>query len=251
MITIILPVSRKNFLNRVFKSLNELECDPSKVNLLVTVDGTGDVFEKARNLTVASKFNERLCVYGKKAPANVSSMRRRRQRISEIHNTMKGLLRRCDYIFLTEDDTLLPPNALLKMMEGYRFFPEAGFITGVQVGRWGYTSIGVYTANDMITEVRSELSASGLQEIDASGFYCLLTKKSHYIDHDFQPFEDILGPDVQFGLRLAMSGYKNYVDWSVNCTHMTLKGDIDVHNTAIQRITFTKESNGKWSQLVI
>jgi hypothetical protein len=254
MITIVLPVSRIDFLNQVFESLNALECDASQVNLLTICDGDQRLFEKIRNLTVASKFNQRLCTFRNKGPANTSSMSRRRQRIADIHNEAKGLIHSCEYIFLIEDDTLLPPNALTILMENYKENPDAGFISGVQIGRWGFTLIGGYTVdnNDIPNEVFSIPKAEGLQPVDAAGIYCCLTKKDNYISHIFSPFENVLGPDFNWGIHLRQRGLQNYVNHDVKCGHLTKKGEINFDNTEVMKLRISRnDSKFGWHTEVV
>ncbi len=256
-VTIIMPVSRLDYLKRIFAQLEMLSCDAQFTNLLVYVDGDMELFDKTRNYVVQSKFAQKLCVYRRKGLADPSSVRRRRKRIAEIHNELKTMIGECDYIFSVEDDTLFPPNALQKLMQAYVYNPHAGFITGVQIGRWGYTTPGIWRVDNPydVKWVQSLLPPipqkpidpriDTIQEIDASGLYCLLTKREHYMSCTFEPFEDQLGPDFSFGIHLRKEGYKNYVDWSVNTAHLTKRGEIKVYNITLQQLTMTK-TNDTW-----
>ena len=108
--TIILPISREQHLLKVFASLELLECDRERTSLLAFVDGEADLFLTARNLVEQTKFAERLCVQG-----NIPGERRefsintRRRRIAAIHNEIRKLIKPCEYVFLIEDDGVLPP----------------------------------------------------------------------------------------------------------------------------------------------
>lgn len=246
--TIVLLVSREFFLQRIFANLDLLECDPAMTNLLVISDGDYTLFERSRNFTVNSRFKERLCIYRKKGLPNVGSVRSRRTRIADIHNEAKELIQECDYILLLEDDTIISPNTLKALLSDYSYAPHAGFISGVELGRWGYTHIGAWKVDDIYNtkQITSVLDGNGLEEVDAAGFFCCLVKKDNYIKHNFQPFENILGPDVNFGLELRKVGLKNYIDYTVKCKHITKRGDISFHNSDIMQVQFTKE-NEKWS----
>jgi hypothetical protein len=63
-VRIILPVSREQHLLRVFASLEMLDCDRARTNLLVFVDGDESLFLTARNLVDQSKFADRQCSKG-------------------------------------------------------------------------------------------------------------------------------------------------------------------------------------------
>ena len=245
--TIILPISRSSFLPQVFASLEFMICDRSITNLITYVDGDQKLFEQARNYTITSKFAERLSIFRGKGQSNPSSIKSRRQRIADIHNELKGYIKNTDYIFLTEDDTLYHPSTLRKLQETYSNYPNAGFITGVQVGRWGLRYVGLWEVDNVYetTKISSSGLKEGVHKIDASGFYCLLTKKENYIKHNFQSFQDILGPDVNFGIEMRRQGFDNYVDFRVNCTHLTPKEQLKVEN--IEYIQYEK-SHDKWWQ---
>lgn len=249
MVTIIIPVSRDDYLKRLFGQLEVLSCNPEEVNLLVYVDGDLRLFEKARNLTVMSKFKERLCVYRKKGLANVGSVLRRRQRISDIHNELKtkfNYVAEYDYVFLIEDDTLVPPDALEVLMKDLQENPNAGFVSGVELGRWGFLHVGAWFVDDVNNpmEIVSLPEQEGIVEVDAAGLYCCLMKTSTYINHTFQPYEKILGPDFDFGLALKRQGKQNYVNFDIQCIHMSKKEDITFEGHII-RVKFTKEDD-KW-----
>ena len=247
--TIVLPISRDTFLQRVFPSLEFLICDKENTNLLVLVDGNQRLYEKARNYVVSSKCKQRLCVFSNKGEVNPTSIKERRQRISDIHNQMKMLLVETDYVFSTEDDTLLHPTSLYRLQKVYSDFPYAGLVTGVQVGRWGLKYAGLWEVDKIYepTKIKSTALKQGVHKVDASGLYCLLTKKENYVKHTFEPFEDVLGPDFNYGIQLRRQGLENYCNYDVHCTHLTPKEDIKVSNISL--ISYEKQHD-KWWQII-
>lgn len=93
-----------------------LECDRERTSLLAFVDGEADLFLTARNLVEQSKFAERLCVQGDiSGPRREFSINTRRRRIAAIHNAIRKLIKPCEYVFLIEDDRVLPPDALSRL----------------------------------------------------------------------------------------------------------------------------------------
>lgn len=262
--TIVLPVSRPDFLHRIFAQLDMMPCKREQTNLLVYVDGDMSLFEKARNFVVNSKFRDKLCVYRKKGLPSVNHIKSRRRRIGQIHNEIKAIINHCDYVFLLEDDTLFPLDTLKKLLKNYAIHPYAGFITGVQIGRWGYTVPGLWKCDNPynVKQIESCLPKdgetrgiytqwAGVEEIDAAGLYCCITKLENYKKGDFEPFDEILGPDVSFGLSMRREGFKNYVDWSLGTSHLTKHGEIKLSNTTLQKITFKKREDGGWDQEVV
>lgn len=241
-ITIVLPVSRDTHLKQIFTNLEFLTCDRKTTNLLVYIDGDLRLFEKARNFTMNSKFAEKLCIYRRKGLPNASSVRSRRRRIAEIHNEMKTLINPCTYVFMIEDDTLYPYNTLEKMKDIYLDHPYAGFVSGIEIGRWGYNHIGAWVANSVydprrITSMKME---EGVRKCDAAGFYCMLTRYELYTDHTFQPFQDAMGPDVEYGMSLRKQGLVNYVDFSIKCRHLTQKEELNFTNTEIVQVELNR-----------
>jgi hypothetical protein len=265
--TIVLPISREQLLLKVFACLELLECDRERTGLLVYVDGDAALHGVAANLVAQSKFAERLCVQGDiPGPRKEFSINTRRRRIALIHNEIHKLIKPCEYVFLIEDDGVLPPDALGRLLADYLAHPYAGFIEGVELGRWGIPHVGAWRADDVYDMKRLEsamparpelLNDAGraigrvpdqvVEEIDAGGLYACLTSYRHYVDHEFQPYEGCaLGPDIEWGIALRQQGYRNYLDWSVTVEHCRSDGT-SVHPRATQpvRMTFTNQA-GSW-----
>jgi hypothetical protein len=242
--TIVMLVSRSDYLDEVFNSLNELLCDIHRTNLVVLVDGIPSLYIDVRNRVQESKFAERLCIsYSKKKPPkwNIGA---RRLRIARLHNELKKHIPISDYIFGIEDDTLIPPDALIRLRSVLQHEPNVGISSGVEVGRWGMPYIGAWLVDD-INEPRElrtiDLGKSGLQSVDATGFYCFVTRYKLYISHEFSTFErNSLGADVEFGLSLRKRGYNNYVDWRVICGHFNKRGELLLPDNGVRNITFKK-----------
>lgn len=246
MITILLLVSRTDYLHRVFASLEALECDSSNITLLTIVDGN-EAFVEARNRTMESKFKERLCIQyleGKKSNYNMAL---RRKRIAEINNFAKDYIK-TKWLFGIEDDTVFPSHTLRSLESDYLDHPFAGFIEAVEVGRWNIPHIGAWKVDDIYnpTSFKTLLPSKEMlvEPIDAGGLYCYLTKSENFVDYDFLEYKEYgLGPDVGFGIDLRRKGLTNYIDWSVNCIHVTKSRDIIVNND-VQVLTYNKTEKG-------
>lgn len=249
MVTIIMLVSRPDYLLRIFAQLEMLSCDSVLTSLLVYVDGDLELYQKARNLCEGSKFGQRLCLFRKRGQPSVGSVHRRRQRIADIHNEIKTELAPTDYVFLIEDDTLVPINALKKLMSVAELRSDVGIVSGIELGRWGYEHIGAWRVDDVYETrvIKSVPLGEGVQPVDATGLYCCVMRAKLYLEHTFAPMEAI-GPDVELGLWLRQQGYKNYVDFDVRCHHLTKRGAIEVGKSAIVVVKLEKQENGKWAQ---
>lgn len=244
-------VSRDTFLDEIFSSLENLECDVSKTALLCIVNGESDLFVKARNLCEMSKYAERLCIQEKpKTKIRQFDISGRRKRISSLHNLAKTHVN-TEYVFGVEDDTIVPANALEKL--GEQYINGIGMIEGVEMGRWGVPYIGAWRADDVHnpTEIISLPMSEGLIEIDAGGFYCFITRAEYYKGHEFKPFDNNgLGPDVDFSLSLRRKGLKVLADFDVMCVHKAIDRDIKFGTTIPMQVKMYKKGN-QWRQDIL
>ena len=253
-VTIVLTVSRSEFLTDVLSGLELLDCDNSYTNLLCIVDGDSKLYLQVRNMIQDTKFNTRLTVqYPNNRPVKKFDYIARRKRITDIHNFAKKQVGICDYVLLTEDDTVVPRNALKSLYTAINLSPGTVFAEGVEMGRWGIPYVGVWKFDD-IYEPKVLQSAvyttSGIEYVDGGGFYCSLIKADVYKNHEFETYES-LGPDVSMGLRLRQQGYQCVVDWSIVCKHLTLdKAGNKVVLLPDENITVTtlhKKNANNWS----
>lgn len=248
MITILTLISRPEYIDKLFASLEGLECNPKETNLLTVVDGDSSLFIVVRNKTELSKFKEKLCVQYKDGDRLNYDVLRRRKRIANIHNFAKQFINNSDYVMGIEDDTEFYSSALKRLYKDCTLYPFAGTVSGVQAGRWGYEIIGAWRVNQIYEpiEIKSIGYSTGIEEVDASGMYLFMTKTEIYKRHDFKPYDQILGPDFDFGLSLRQQGHSNYVDFNVITVHKAPKGDIKVSRNP-DIVAFTK-ADGRWRQ---
>jgi hypothetical protein len=253
-VTIFLPISRADFLPKVFHALEMLECDPRNTNLFTYIDGPADLYIAARNFTEASRFAQRLCVQRpqERAP-KLFDIRNRRQRIAEIQNAAKEYLQGADYIFGLEDDSVPRADALAQLQRDYALYPYAGMISGIEIGRWGINHLGLWSVDDVYdpTVITSLMPGEGMTPVDATGLYTYLTKAENFLTHHFEPWGDALGPDAQFGLALRQAGFMNYADFKVPVQHMCADGrSISLSNTEVQQVRLTRDGE-RWRQEIV
>lgn len=251
-ITIFMPVSREQYLDAIFARLELLECDRAQTNLLVMVDGNESLYVRVRNLVEMSKFAERLCVQFKsKHKLRHFDILGRRLRITDIHNDARQYISSCDFVFGLEDDTVILADALARLLRDYAVYPHAGMIEGVQLARWGIPHVGAWRVDDVYepTLIESARVGSGVELVDAGGFYCYLTKRDSFINHEYKPFSrNVLGPDVDWGLELRRGGLLNYVDWDVKTVHKTRTGEVSLANTPEVRVVSFNRRDDQWRQ---
>ncbi len=234
MITAILPVSRTSYLDRVLESLLNQTVKPN--NLLVIYDGSENEYALTRNKVVGLDFEQVRFVPSINQRTG-QSIPERRMNITRIHNQIAALMgdppklkeanEEQHWLFSIEDDGILPPNALERLLSVYERHSDAGMITGVELGRWGSPYVGAWKVNDVfnLKDIRSmefNPDVQAVEEIDGCGLYCALIRQELYQSHTF--FTDNgLGPDVNLGIFIRQQGYQNYIDWGVHVTHLTFK----------------------------
>lgn len=252
----ITPVSRANYLKAFIDRLKELEIDEGdNLEHLFLVDGDQKLIDKVHTLTNDIKA-QKFIIWSKNK--NVpNGIQERRQRIANIHTTIKNYifknrhLIKATHVLLLEDDTIVPINAIRRLKSLWwennnKYQDKVGFVSGIALGRHGFAHIGAWRVDNLkyLQKIESIQIEDRIMEVTATGLYCLLTKIDLYL-MDFQPFEEVLGPDFTFGLKLSLMGYRNYVDTMVRCEHMTPKGALDFENTDTLKIHF-KKLEGKW-----
>lgn len=253
--TIVLLVSRPDFLTKVLTAIELLECDPKMTNILCIVDGPPALFVRTRNLIQDMKFKNRLTVASPhKTQAPRLDIQTRRQRIADAHNLARTLIgHEHGYVFSVEDDTVIPRLALKKLHDVALSHRAFGMAEGVEVGRWGVKYIGGWRVNDIydVTEVRSVdvmPMSTGVEEIDAGGLYCALIRADLYKLHEFSS-KNGLGPDVNMGLELRQLGFQNFIHWGIHCKHLNISQGRETEvmpDTDAQVVTLTKLNDVKW-----
>lgn len=74
----------------------------------------------------------------------------------------------------------------------------------------------------------SLMPASGVETVDATGLYCILTTGETYRAVDFSAWGGGMGLDVAVTWALKQSGRSLAVDWRVPCGHLTESGVLTV-----------------------
>lgn len=249
---LVLPISRDDFLDDFVTSIELLECYQTNVSVLCIVDGDSNLYLKVRNKFLDSKYNEVLTVqYKDNWKPKTYSVLNRRIRISKLHNFAKQYIGdKYKYVMIIEDDTIVPRDAFKKLYNHYLDKIHAGFIQGIEAGRWGIKYLGAWNINDIYnpTEITSTELLDGLQEVDAGGFYCMLTRADNYMKHDFKGYDyNQLGPDVDYGIEMRQLGMQNYTDYSIKCIHKRTDGNDVIVDKDYNIVKHVKNNNdNRW-----
>lgn len=236
----VLPVSRAKYLDRVLESL--LNQTYKIENLLVVYDGPQNDLIKVRNRITELEIDNRLCVQSNHIRC-AFSIPDRRNHIANIHNQVGEIINDADWVFSIEDDGILPPDALQRLVDIVNSKTDAGMATGVELGRWGVPYVGAWRV-DNVDDIKTITSAENktdqvslIEEIDACGLYCALIKADQYMQHNFFA-NNGLGPDVNLGIFIRKQGLKIYIDWGIPLTHLTnYQGvEVEIPATSASRI---------------
>lgn len=220
-ITTILPVSRIQYLDRVLESLLAQTYKPN--NLIVVFDGPDSQFVEVRNKIVGLDYDTVRCVKSRHDRL-AFAIPDRRLHIVDIHKQIQEIIEDTDWIFSIEDDGILPPDALHKLVKIVKQYEDVGMVTGVELGRWGVPYVGAWKVDNIhdsreMYSMENKCPDGGVEEIDACGLYCALIRAGKYKQHAFTT-QNGSGPDVNLGLYLRREGYHNYIDWSIPVIHL-------------------------------
>lgn len=200
-------------------------------------------------------INPDVFVYIDSSP--VEGVNARRDRIAQNHQMLVEAVEenQPDFVWQLEQDVVLPTDCLERLVSDYNLLSALnnddyfGYVSGAQVGRHGIYCIGAWhVGDDTFQSVDPHLK--GLQEVDATGFYCLLAPTTVWLQGRSSWNGEPWGPDVNWGLSLKQSGYKAYIDMDLGIGHDTRDSDtnrgiIYPEHISVCQVTFRKE-NGQW-----
>lgn len=185
-------------------------------------------------------------IYTDPSPARTVTMRRRR--IADNHELhLKKLVESsdCDLVWQLEGDVDLPNNALEELYASYLMYrgDDFGYVSGIQVGRHGLYCIGAWQNITDTTFNSIDPKLKGIQEVQATGFYCLLAPKDVWLSGVASWTDEPYGPDVVWGLSLNK---KIYVDMDLAIGHVVERGVILPSHLSTCQAFFTKINN-QWT----
>jgi hypothetical protein len=175
-----------------------------------------------------------------------TGINKRRERIAQNHKKLQDIVKayKPDFVWQVEQDSVLPENALERLIGHYITLGEdVGFISGVQVGRHGLYALGAWQFDDMDNFHSVDYTKTGLQEVDATGFYCMFAPAKVWLATKCEWTGEVYGPDVVFGLNI---GKKKYVDMDLHIGHKTKRGIIKVTDMSTCNVKYFIK-DGRWT----
>jgi hypothetical protein len=191
-------------------------------------------------------------IYIDKQPA--TGIEARRKRIARNQQLLKRMMLGhdvYDYVIQIEGDSVLEPDTFKKMIKLAQFLHKRndsfGYLSGVQIGRHGLYCIGAWHVAANRRKFQSiNHKLTGLQKVDATGFYCFIAPYSVWMRGMSWWEGERWGPDVNYGLSLREQGFTLYVDMDLQIPHATERGQIDFDNINLCTVAFEKQADGLW-----
>lgn len=176
----------------------------------------------------------------------------RRKRIAENQRKLQDVVRAyehdCDLVWQIEQDGDLPKDCLEQLIEDYKklyanLAEDFGYISGIEVGRHGLYCLGAWRniTKDSFESLNHNLE--GIQEVQATGLYCLLAKKEVFLSGTASWHDEPYGPDVVWGRSLNK---RIFVNMDIKIGHITPRGTIRPEHISTTTVKFYKKDDGKW-----
>lgn len=174
----------------------------------------------------------------------------RRQRIALNHLLLAEAVKELQptLVWQLEGDCDLPEDCLERLVQDYikvaREDADIAYVSGVQVGRHGLYALGAWNIPEDRESFESvDHNLTGIQKVDATGFYCLLAPYSKWMEGRASWNGEPWGPDVNWGL--SIKGNK-YVDMDLHIGHIVKRGIIKPEHRSTCNVRFFKKPDGTW-----
>jgi len=188
---------------------------------------------------------DRTIFYIDKEPAR--GINERRKRIADNHKKLQEIVRayKPELVWQVEQDGIYPPNTLERLISRFNELdsPNFGYISGIQVGRHGLYCLGAWVNFTTDSFESLDFTRKGIQEVEATGFYCLLMERDKWLSGTASWNGEPWGPDVNFALSTL---YRKYVDMDLQIGHKVKGGIIEVKHISTCNVKYYKNDKGEW-----
>jgi len=242
--------SRRWAVKRYFDMLKDLEI-PTNTEYLCLIDTNDRDFtnEVVRNL---ERLKDRFVAVSYYTTNNArleenSGVTARRQRIVDNWDLLMPEIRG-HTILATEDDSLPQQDAYTRLLKRMRD-EDAHFVQGNILGRWGTPMNPAWKidGNPPQRVWTPKQRLEGFEQIQGVGWYCFVAdtvacrKYVMSVNDDVLPF----GPDLRFGHKLALGGYKLLHDWEVHVLHFGQDWELRIGKDPTRTLDMVMRG-GKW-----
>ncbi|MEM5854660.1 MAG: hypothetical protein QXG39_08620 [Candidatus Aenigmatarchaeota archaeon] len=159
-----------------------------------------------------------------------------RKKIKNIFETYKivkaNILDDADFVWIIEDDQPFPPDALPKMIEVFKKYPNAWVVAGVSY-YWHQPTQRAFRNFWELKPIFQEkmrlepipYQGQTIDKIGATGTGCVLVKKEAIKSWEIEKYEPQIGPDIDFFRHVAAQNKDAYGRWDLVIPHMTIYED--------------------------
>lgn len=196
----------------------------SEVSLLIVADGEAVLAEICKHLNkIPDHAKYRVFKTNSTPIIEYGDLQARRLKICSIWKQMWGLAEG-DVILGSEDDSLFPPDAYIKLLTILRSNPKNGFVQASIIGRWAKDLVPhwVYTPSGVMRGWESGAwHEKTVVEIDGGGWYCFaaLKEAGNKAEWTCDPTACV-GPDVLMVFSIKKLGYNTLGVWDIWVTHL-------------------------------
>jgi len=227
--TLITLISRDTVLEEYIENIKQLDINRKKFSWFIYIDTDNEALvEKVKGLTndITDFGLKRMFVTGQPNLASSSSFEERGMHISNNIKTIINNIKEIyptPYIFMTEDDTLVEPDAYNKLIN-HVINNRAEIATGIEVSRSVSKHMGLCMLEEKDGEIigrRTLKNQIGTEYVDACGWYCWVAKTDVVYNNTYTVVghPKNLGPDVMSMYNLVRDGHRILADFSVPCKH--------------------------------
>jgi hypothetical protein len=172
----------------------------------------------------------------------------RRKRIAHNHKRLREAVVELqpDFIWQVEQDGDYSDDCLQKLIDSLetleRTEDNVAYISGIQVGRHGLYCLGAWKNFTDASFESLDFKLTGLQEVEATGFYCLLARTDKWLSGQCNWTNEPYGPDVVWSRSITG---KKYCDMNIPIGHIVKRGIIRVSDASTCNAKFYLENN-RW-----
>jgi hypothetical protein len=152
--------------------------------------------------------------------------------IMEMYKDYSKLIKTEVFINI-EDDTIAPPDTIMKLLDTMREYHNKVFVTGIEPSRspdkLASVQLGIYYLKYVDGKIREKCSLSPKRynkvSVDACGHYCFATTKEIW-DFGFKgtplyyEYVKQFAIDLHHTSKVKMSGIPVIADFSIRCAHI-------------------------------
>jgi glycosyltransferase involved in cell wall biosynthesis len=234
--TLVSLIATDNVLDEYFDSLSKIKMPREKIHYFAFIDSDNEklidiVKQKVEPLGFLSV---RIFFTNEKNLFGSTNFTQRAMRIARNEKTIIKDIGKynamTEFCFITEDDTIIPPNAYEKMIKRMRENENLVYLSGVETSRGSDAHIGLA----ILTEVDGEIvhricppyQKTGIMKVNSGGWYCWFGRPAKIEKLQFRCIEDgrYLGPDALMVFDLNKMGFDTEADWSIQCKHYDPNG---------------------------